>query len=66
MGGNLSTRVIATRPTADPRNNYSFVSSFIYSFIGESLSVSSVLGMVLGPGDAGVSYMERFAFTTFT
>lgn len=55
MGGNLSTRVIATRPTADPRNNYSFVSSFIYSFIGESLSVSSVLGMVLGPGDAGVS-----------
>lgn len=55
MGDNLSARVIAVRQTADPRNKYLFVSSFIHSYKKEMLRVSSMLGMVWDPGDTGVS-----------
>lgn len=58
VGNHLSTRVMAVRPTADPRSNDSFVSLFIHSYKREMLSISSIPGMVLGPGDTEVRETE--------
>lgn len=45
-GDNLSNRVIAMGPAADPRNNYSFVSLFIHSYQNFlCLSNIGVIGM---------------------